>query len=68
MNWLFKISRNSNKLQIKKTVQLKTYKRKKWSKNENGLARRKLTGNKVTMSFTGKMSKGGKNLNHSESK
>jgi hypothetical protein len=48
---------------------LKRIKEKKWSKNENGLARRKLTGNKVTMSLTGKMSTtAGKNLNHSESK
>jgi hypothetical protein len=47
---------------------LKRIKEKKWSKNENGLARRKLTGNEVTMSLTGKMSTGGKNFNHSESK
>jgi hypothetical protein len=68
MDRLIKILRNSNKLQIKSLYNLKRIKEKKWSKNENGLAKRKLTGNKVTMSLTGKMSTGGKNLNHSESK
>jgi hypothetical protein len=68
MNRLIKISRNSNKLQIKKSLQLKKKKVITKVKNENRLARRKLTGNKATMSLTGKMSTGGGDLNHSESK
>jgi hypothetical protein len=67
MNRLIKKPRNSNKLQIKKSLQLKTNK-KKVIKNGNGLARRKLTGNKATMSLTGKMSTGGKSLNRSKLK
>jgi hypothetical protein len=57
MNRLIKISRNSNKLQRKKSLQLK---KKKVIKNQNCLERRKLTGNKATMNLTGKMSTGGK--------
>jgi hypothetical protein len=42
MNRLIKISRNSNKLQIKKSVQLKTNKRKKVIKKRKWSSKKKI--------------------------
>jgi hypothetical protein len=65
MNRLIKISRNSNKLQIKKSLQLK---KKKVIKNRKLSRKKKINWQQGDNEFDRQDVNRGENLNHSESK